>query len=115
MWFYFYISYSFGFIMDSVELIKGVYMRRRGGILRTAAIVGTATAVSGSVSHAQQQKYAAKDQQAAAAQAAAAAPAPAEQSSDDIYVQLEKLGQLKDQGILTEEEFTAKKSQILGL
>jgi hypothetical protein len=29
--------------------------------------------------------------------------------------QLEKLGQLKDQGILTQEEFDAKKKQILGL
>jgi hypothetical protein len=29
--------------------------------------------------------------------------------------QLEKLAQLKDQGILTQEEFDAKKKQILGL
>jgi hypothetical protein len=29
--------------------------------------------------------------------------------------ELEKLGQLKDQGILTQEEFDAKKQQILGL
>ncbi|MGD9474082.1 MAG: SHOCT domain-containing protein [Eubacteriaceae bacterium] len=29
--------------------------------------------------------------------------------------QLAKLGQLRDQGILTQEEFDAKKKQILGL
>jgi hypothetical protein len=34
---------------------------------------------------------------------------------DDQMAQLEKLGQLKDQGILTQEEFDAKKKQILGL
>jgi hypothetical protein len=33
---------------------------------------------------------------------------------DDQMAQLEKLGQLKDQGILTQEEFDAKKKQILG-
>jgi hypothetical protein len=88
---------------------------------RTAVIAGTATAVAGGVHHHQQQKYAAKDaekQQAAydqqvayeqqmQAQQAAAQP--------DYMVELEKLGQLKAQGILTEEEFQAKKKQLLGI
>ena len=48
---------------------------------------------------------------------AAAAPvaAPASGGSDDYVAQLEKLASLRDAGILTDEEFTAKKAQILGL
>lgn len=43
-------------------------------------------------------------------------PEPAPQiSADDQMQQLEKLGQLKAEGILTEDEFQAKKKQILGL
>ena len=51
------------------------------------------------------------------AEAADPAPAPvaATNGVDDQMAQLEKLGQLKDQGILTQEEFDAKKKQILGL
>lgn len=89
-------------------------LRRRGpGLLRTAAVVGTATAVSGSVAHHQQQKYAAQD----AANQAAAAPAPTAPAADmDAQVaQLQQLAALKDQGILTQAEFDAKKQQILGL
>jgi predicted Zn-dependent peptidase len=75
-------------------------------------VAGTA----GAVSHRQQQKYAAKDQAASdqqmAAQAAAAPAAPAE---PDYAAELEQLAQLKNQGILTEEEFDAKKKQILGI
>ena len=77
------------------------------GMARTAAVVGTANAVS----HKQQQKYAAQDQ-AAAVQSA---PEPVQDSTNDQFAELEKLGQLKDQGILTQEEFDAKKKQILGL
>ncbi|VAW07250.1 hypothetical protein MNBD_ACTINO01-2525 [hydrothermal vent metagenome] len=51
----------------------------------------------------------------AAAPTPAAAPAPASSGSDDYVAQLEKLASLRDAGILTEEEFTAKKTQILGL
>ena len=90
-------------------------MFRRGRpILRTAAIMGTATAVSGAVSHRQQQRYAAQD--AAAEQQAAPqyapAPAPAE---PDITTELTQLAQLHSQGILTDEEFAAKKAQLLGI
>ena len=70
--------------------------RRRG------MVVGAAVASSRS-----------KKQQAAAA-AAAPAPTPAP-STDDSVEQLKKLAGLRDQGILTEDEFTAKKKQILGL
>ena len=92
-------------------------MRRGPGLVgmaaRTAVVAGTATAVSGRVGRRQQQKYAAQDQQAAAQQMAAQAPAaPAEL---DYAAELEQLAQLKAQGILTEEEFEAKKKQILGI
>jgi hypothetical protein len=88
---------------------------------RTAVVAGTATAVSGRVARRQQSKYASQDaayveQQAAAAEQgrdqAYAAPAPA---GDDMAAQIEQLAQLKDQGLLTEEEFAAKKKQILGI
>lgn len=42
-------------------------------------------------------------------------PASGSSTADDQIAQLEKLGQLKAEGILTEEEFQAKKKQILGL
>lgn len=83
-----------------------------GMAARTAVVVGTANAVSNK----QQQKYAnqaAAQQEAAAEQAAPAAPAAAPQ--DDLVSQLESLAKLRDQGILTDEEFSAKKAQLLGI
>jgi hypothetical protein len=44
----------------------------------------------------------------------AAAPAAPTSGPDDMIAQLEKLGQLKAQGILTEEEFAAQKQKLLG-
>jgi len=90
-------------------------MRRRGpGLVgaaaRTAVVAGTATAVSGRVARRQQNKYAAEEQQAAAP-----APAPAAAAEPEYMAELEQLAQLRDQGILSPEEFEAKKKQILGL
>ena len=87
---------------------------------RTAVVAGTASAVSGGVQHRQQQKYAAQDQaaydqQVAAAQAAAPAPAAPAPAEDDPMLQIQKLGALKEQGLLSDEEFTAAKAKILGL
>ncbi len=104
-------------------------MRRGPGLVgmaaRTAVVAGTATAVSGRVARRQQQKYAgqgaAQVEQQAAAQAGveqqAAAQAGVEQqaAAPDYTAELEKLAQLKAQGILTDEEFEAKKKQILGI
>ncbi len=60
-----------------------------------------------------------KRSSAAAPEQAEAQPPPAAQSSaptePDYTAELEKLAQLKTQGILTDEEFSAKKKQILGL
>jgi len=84
------------------------------GMARTAAVVGTASAVSGNVQHRQQQKFAQQDQPSQAAPQPAVA-APVLSDADQQMAELEKLGQLKQEGILTQEEFDAKKKQILGL
>lgn len=103
-------------------------MRRRGGpgligaAARTAVIAGTAQAVGGRVAHRQQQRWVAEAQQEAAQQEAAqqapppppppaaAAPAPA---GSDVIAQLKELAELRDQGILTEEEFATQKARLL--
>jgi len=86
------------------------------GVARTAVIAGTATTVSNRVSRRQGQRWAEQDAQAApqqaAPQAAAPAPAPAAPAADPIE-QLKKLGELRDNDILTDEEFAAEKAKIL--
>ena len=92
-----------------------------GMAARTAVVAGTASAVSGRVARRQQRKYAGEDaaymeQQAAGMERGieqAAAPAPSAEA--DYVAELEHLAQLKAQGIITEEEFQAKKKQILGI
>jgi hypothetical protein len=98
------------------------------GVARTAVVAGTATAVSGRVARRQAEKYADRDQAIAANRGAgyaegaqsvsaapAPAPAPAAPAQPDLTTQLTQLSQLRDQGILTEEEFAAKKAQLLGI
>jgi membrane protease subunit (stomatin/prohibitin family) len=68
----------------------------------TAVVAGTAGAVT---------RRSANKQQAQAADQQAAAPAPA---AEDPYEQLQKLGELHTQGILTDEEFAAQKAKLLG-
>ena len=112
--------------------------RRGPGLLMTAAVVGGTTAVvSGSMQKkaAQQQQAAAQQQQmadmqtqqaqlaaqqealaqqqAAAQQTAAAGPEPG--SLDYQAAEIQKLTVMKDQGLITDEEFAAKKRQILGI
>lgn len=83
------------------------------GMARTAVVAGTATAVSNNVSRRQAERWSA-DQAEQQAQYVQAQPAP-QTDVDDQMAQLQQLAQLKDQGILTQEEFDAKKKQILGL
>ncbi len=81
-----------------------------------AVVAGTATAVSNRVSRRQANRWADQDQQQYAQQQAPPPPPPpppAPPAADPIE-QLKQLAQLKDQGILTEEEFTAQKAKILG-
>lgn len=94
--------------------------RRGPGIARVAVGTAVVAGTAGAVRHRQDQKYAAQDQaqyeqQMAAQQASAAPPAPEAPAEPDYAAELEKLAQLKAQGILTEEEFEAKKKQILGI
>jgi hypothetical protein len=78
---------------------------------RTAVIAGTATAVSGRVARRQNAKFASQEE-AAAQQQMPAQQAP-DGGGDDPMDQLKKLAELKDQGILTEQEFSDQKAKIL--
>ena len=98
-------------------------LRRGPGLVRTvgrtAVIAGTATSVSNRVSRRQGQRWSQQEeqqaqQQAAAPAPAAAAPAPQAGGEDSVIDQLKQLGELKSQGILTEEEFAAQKAKLLG-
>ena len=81
---------------------------------RTAVIAGTASAVSGRVNRRQQQKFAEQEAQAQpAAPPPAASAEPAAAGSDELISKLKELATLKDQGILTEEEFNSQKAKIL--
>jgi membrane protease subunit (stomatin/prohibitin family) len=89
------------------------------GVARTAVIAGTATAVSNRVSRRQANRWSQQDEQQAAQQQQqqqyaqpAPAPAPAAAAEDPIE-KLKQLAELKDQGILTQEEFDAQKAKIL--
>ena len=102
-----------------------------GGMARTAVVAGTATAVSNRVSRRQAGRWAAQDAQAAyeqqgyppqgyAQQGYAQpsvpqqyAPAPSAPDEDDVLAQLEKLGELRASGVLTEAEFEAQKARLL--
>lgn len=84
------------------------------GVARTAAIAGTATAVSNRVSRRQTERWAEQDATAAPPAYAAPPQAPAGGIAPDTVEQLKQLGQLRDQGVLTEEEFAAQKAKVLG-
>ena len=101
-----------------------------GGLLRsmarTAVVAGTATATRNVVNRRQAKKNVeaySEAQDAAAVEHAQRmqemAPAPAAPavaaSQEDVISQLERLGALKAQGILTEDEFQAQKAKLLGM
>ncbi|MFJ6722689.1 MULTISPECIES: SHOCT domain-containing protein [unclassified Streptomyces] len=87
------------------------------GIARTAVVAGTATAVSNRVSRRQAGRWAEQDtQQQYAAPPPPPAPAAAP-AADDMSAkidQLKQLSTLKEQGVLTEEEFAEQKRRLLG-
>jgi len=78
-------------------------------------VAGTASAVGGRVRHRQEQKWARQDGQATepeepvdeVPQQRSAPPAK------DMLEQLKELGDLKAQGVLTEDEFATQKAKIL--
>jgi hypothetical protein len=85
------------------------------GVARTAVIAGTATSVSNRVSKRQGERWAAQEQQQYEQQAPPPQAAPASAAGEGSTIdQLKELGELKAQGILTEEEFAAQKAKLLG-
>ncbi len=86
------------------------------GVVRTAAVAGTATAVSNRVSRRQAQRWSQQGPdpyEEPEPTYAAPAPAAAAPAADPIQ-QLKDLADLKAQGILTDDEFAVQKAKILG-
>ena len=88
------------------------------GVARTAVVAGTATAVSNRVSRRQAQRWGAQDpgyqqeletQQQVVYQQAPPAPA----AEEDPIAKLKELAALRDQGILTDQEFADQKAKLL--
>ena len=93
-------------------------MRRRRPLMRAAMVGGVAYHAGKRSQQGQEEDYdrdarIAELEAQQAANAPAAAPAPAAPQVDMVE-QLEKLAQLKDQGVLTQEEFDAQKQKLLG-
>jgi hypothetical protein len=84
-------------------------------VARTAVIAGTATSVSNRVSRRQGTRWAEQEatQQQAAQPVAPPPPAAPAAAESSVIDQLKELGELKAQGILTEEEFAAQKAKLL--
>ena len=81
---------------------------------RTAVIAGTATSVSNRVSRRQYNRWAEQDAPAYEQPSyGQQPPAPASAGGDDRVEQLKELAALKDQGVLTDDEFAAEKARIL--
>ena len=94
-------------------------MRRGPGLVGTAARTAVFAGVAGGVQHRQQQRWARQEAEAQGYQEQAAPPpqaaAPAPAAEPDYAAELAKLAQLRDQGVITAEDFEAKKKQILGI
>jgi NaMN:DMB phosphoribosyltransferase len=86
-----------------------------GGIARVAVASGTATAVSNRVSRRQAERWSAQGQGAPAYMAEQPQPVPEQAAPPppDPIQQLKELGQLHQQGVLTDEEFAAQKAKVL--
>jgi hypothetical protein len=97
-----------------------------GTVVKSAVVSGTASAVHGRVPRRQAEKFQGRDANIAANRGAGwtsgaqseqrqvAAPRPAS-STDATIERLTQLGDLRDQGILTDEEFEVQKAKVLGV
>jgi hypothetical protein len=98
-------------------------------VVRVAATTAVVAGTAGAVRHAQDKGYANKEaaaqqnayeqqqyeQQMQQQQMQQQQPAPAGDSFDEQLIQIQKLSAMKEQGLITEAEFNAKKAQILGI
>jgi hypothetical protein len=92
--------------------------RRRGlgltrTIARTAAISGTATAVSGRVARSQQRKFASEGMHSRPPAATGAAGITAAEAGHEMVADLQQLAELRSAGALSEKEFAAAKAMLL--
>jgi hypothetical protein len=87
------------------------------GLVRVAAVAGTATAVSNRVSRRQGRRWSAQEQeqeeQYDQQQQQDAPPPPPAAPARDTVTQLKELAELKTQGVLTDAEFEDQKAKIL--
>ncbi len=96
-------------------------MRRAGrpGLIGTAARTAVVVGTAGRVSERHQRRANERDANDQQAQPEQQAQAPAEQApapaaaGDDLTTQLERLIELKNSGMLTDEEFAAAKAKLL--
>jgi hypothetical protein len=83
------------------------------GVARTAAIAGTATAVSNRVSRRQAQRWAGQSGGYDEPEPTYQAPPPQAPPQEDPIAKLKELAGLRDQGILTDQEFADQKAKLL--
>lgn len=105
----------------------GLLGRVAAGVATTAVVAGTATAVRNRVTRRQVNRWQKKADARTYEQQQVAAPPPYQQPPiaqpgppptplvPDLVDELQRLGALKDQGLLTEGEFTAAKNKLLGI
>jgi hypothetical protein len=83
------------------------------GVARTAVAAGTATAVRNRVTKRQAERWAEQEGGTLPPEPEAPQALPPAAPQESAIDQLKELAQLKEQGILTEEEFAAQKAKIL--
>ena len=86
------------------------------GMARTAVVAGTATAVSNRVRAVRRTagRSRAGTPRSHSSSTSPRPPRPPPRAAADPIEQLKELAELKNQGILTDEEFAAQKAKILG-
>ncbi|MEV0843171.1 SHOCT domain-containing protein [Actinocatenispora sera] len=88
-----------------------------GAVARTAVVAGTATAVSRGVNRSLDNRAQGRAEAAAYEQAAAQQQQPAQQQppaqQGDLMAQLQRLADLRQQGLLDDQEFAAAKAKLL--
>jgi hypothetical protein len=91
-------------------------MRRRRPLMRAAMVGGTAYYAGKKVQEGREADYDrdARIAELEAQQAGQQQPAAPSGGGGDMITQLEKLGRLKEQGILSDDEFAAQKQKLLG-